>query len=92
MLERGITAGELPEQNVSLTAAAIVGACGEALVGPLSPLGDARPGAEEVVRFAAHVRAAGGRRRVAGCRPRSGAVAVSSTTRPTRSGLSATAR
>ena len=50
MLERGITAGELPEQNVRLTAAAVVGACGEALVGPLSPLGDGRPGADEVVR------------------------------------------
>ena len=49
MLERGIEAGELPAQNVSLTAAAIVGACGEALVGPLSPLGDGRPGADEVV-------------------------------------------
>jgi hypothetical protein len=49
VLARGITAGELPAQNVSLTAAAIVGACGEALVGPLSPLGDARPGADEVV-------------------------------------------
>jgi AcrR family transcriptional regulator len=50
VLERGIEAGELPEQNVSLTAAAIVGACGEALVGPLSPLGDGWPGADEVVR------------------------------------------
>jgi hypothetical protein len=34
---------------VRLTAAALVGACGEALVGPLSPLGDARPGAAEIV-------------------------------------------
>jgi hypothetical protein len=50
VLERGIDAGELPEQNVRLTAAAIVGACGEALVGPLSPLGEARPDAVEVVR------------------------------------------
>jgi AcrR family transcriptional regulator len=49
VLERGIEAGELPEQNVSVTAAAVVGACGEALVGPLSPLGDGRPGAAEVV-------------------------------------------
>jgi len=49
VLQRGIDAGEIPEQNVSLTAAAVVGACGEVLVGPLSPLGDGQPGAEEVV-------------------------------------------
>src|SRR6202035_6084357 len=35
-LSAGIAAGELPEQNVALTAAALVGGCGEALVGPLS--------------------------------------------------------
>jgi AcrR family transcriptional regulator len=49
VLARGIDAGEIPPQDVKLTAAAIVGACGEALVGPLSPLGDQRPGAEQVV-------------------------------------------
>ena len=49
VLARGIEAGEIPAQNVSLTAAAVVGACGEALVGPLSPLGEERPGAGEVV-------------------------------------------
>lgn len=37
-LAAGIAAGELPAQNVELTAAALVGGCGEALVGPLSPL------------------------------------------------------
>jgi AcrR family transcriptional regulator len=37
-LAAGIEAGELPEQDVDLTAAALVGGCGEALVGPLSPL------------------------------------------------------
>jgi AcrR family transcriptional regulator len=36
-LSAGIAAGELPEQNIELTAAALVGGCGEALVGPLSP-------------------------------------------------------
>jgi AcrR family transcriptional regulator len=36
-LRAGIEAGELPEQNVELVAAALVGGCGEALVGPLSP-------------------------------------------------------
>jgi hypothetical protein len=35
-LRAGIAAGELPDQNVELTAAALVGGCGEALVGPLS--------------------------------------------------------
>ena len=42
-------AGELPEQNAELTAAALVGGCGEALVGPLSPLASERPSADEVV-------------------------------------------
>jgi AcrR family transcriptional regulator len=36
-LSQAIAAGELPAQDVALTAAALVGACGEALVGPLSP-------------------------------------------------------
>jgi AcrR family transcriptional regulator len=40
VLRDGIAAGELPPQNVELTAAALVGALGEALVGPLSPVGD----------------------------------------------------
>ena len=49
-LRAGIAAGELPEQNVELTAAALVGGCGEALVGPLSPLAGAKPSSAEVVR------------------------------------------
>ncbi|MFL5862879.1 MAG: TetR/AcrR family transcriptional regulator [Solirubrobacteraceae bacterium] len=48
-LSAGIAAGELPEQDVNLTAAALVGGCGEALVGPLSPLAASGPGAEEIV-------------------------------------------
>jgi AcrR family transcriptional regulator len=48
-LRSGITAGELPEQNVELTAAALVGGCGEALVGPLSPLAGAGPSKAEIV-------------------------------------------
>jgi AcrR family transcriptional regulator len=47
-LREGIDAGELPEQNVELTAAALVGGCGEALVGPLSPLA-ATPAGEEIL-------------------------------------------
>jgi AcrR family transcriptional regulator len=38
VLRAGIAAGELPAQDVELTAAALVGALGEALVGPLSPV------------------------------------------------------
>jgi AcrR family transcriptional regulator len=38
ILRDGIAAGELAEQNVELSAAALVGALGEALVGPLSPV------------------------------------------------------
>jgi AcrR family transcriptional regulator len=49
-LAAGITAGELPPQNVDLTAAALVGGCGEALVGPLSPLAaGSEPSADEIV-------------------------------------------
>ena len=61
----GIAAGELPEQNVELTAAALVGGCGEALVGPLSPLAGARPSDEEILTALQDVRAprrGGGRR------------------------------
>jgi AcrR family transcriptional regulator len=38
VLRDGVAAGELPDQDVELTAAALVGALGEALVGPLSPV------------------------------------------------------
>jgi AcrR family transcriptional regulator len=48
-LSAGIAAGELPPQNVKLTAAALVGGCGEALVGPLSPLSAGGPDPEEIV-------------------------------------------
>jgi AcrR family transcriptional regulator len=48
-LRAGIAAGELPEQNVELTAAALVGGCGEALVGPLSPLSQTKPSPEEIL-------------------------------------------
>jgi AcrR family transcriptional regulator len=48
-LEAGIAAGELPAQNAELTAAALVGGCGEALVGPLSPLAGSRPSSTEIL-------------------------------------------
>ncbi len=38
LLRRGIEAGELPEQDADLTAASLIGAISEALVGPLSPV------------------------------------------------------
>ena len=40
ILRDGVAVGHLPPQNVELTAAALVGALGEALVGPLSPVAD----------------------------------------------------
>jgi AcrR family transcriptional regulator len=39
LLRQGIAAGEIPAQNVELSAAAIVGAIAESMVGPLSPIG-----------------------------------------------------
>lgn len=36
IVTRGIAAGQLPEQDVAISAAALVGALGEALVGPLA--------------------------------------------------------
>jgi AcrR family transcriptional regulator len=38
LLRAGIAAGEIPDQNAELSAAAVVGAIAEALVGPLSPV------------------------------------------------------
>ena len=37
VIESGVAAGELPEQDPATSAAALVGAIGEALVGPVSP-------------------------------------------------------
>jgi AcrR family transcriptional regulator len=48
-LRAAIAAGELPEQDAELTAAALVGGCGEALVGPLSPVAGDKPSAEEIL-------------------------------------------
>ncbi len=38
LLRQAVAAGEIPEQNVELSAAAVVGAIAESLVGPLSPV------------------------------------------------------
>jgi AcrR family transcriptional regulator len=42
VIEAGVEAGELPPQDPELSAAALVGAIGEALVGPVSPTAAAR--------------------------------------------------
>jgi AcrR family transcriptional regulator len=57
-LAGGIASGELPEQDVTLTAAALVGGCGEVLAGPLSPLAS---GAPDSAAIAAALRAFVGR-------------------------------
>jgi AcrR family transcriptional regulator len=54
ILRAGIDAGELPAMNAELAAAALVGALGEALVGPLSPVAprtDADALVSELVSF-----------------------------------------
>jgi AcrR family transcriptional regulator len=48
-LRAGIAGGEIPDQNVDLTAAALVGGVGEALVGPLSPLAGESSDVEELL-------------------------------------------
>lgn len=48
-LREAIAADEVPDQSTELTAAALVGGCGEVLVGPLSPLAGARPDAPRIV-------------------------------------------
>jgi AcrR family transcriptional regulator len=48
-LRAGIEAAQLPAQDVRLTAAALVGGCGEALVGPLSPLAQSAPEEAEMI-------------------------------------------
>jgi AcrR family transcriptional regulator len=59
-LEAAIAGNEVPPQSVDLTAAALVGGCGEALVGPLSPVGRRRDIGEIVAALRAFVRRAVG--------------------------------
>jgi len=49
VLSAGVAAGELPDQDARFTAAALVGGCAEALVGPLSPVAGSTVAAAEVV-------------------------------------------
>ena len=60
VLRAAIAGGELPDQNVELTAAALVGGCGEALVGPLSPVGSRPPVGEVLAALRMFVRRAVG--------------------------------
>lgn len=60
VVRAGITAGELPEQDECFIAAALVGGCGEALVGPLSAVGPSPPGAEVLQALRTFVRRAVG--------------------------------
>lgn len=49
LLRQAIAAGEIPEQDVELSAAAVVGAIAESLVGPLSPVAGRIAAGEEIV-------------------------------------------
>jgi AcrR family transcriptional regulator len=49
LLRQAIAAGEIPEQNVELSAAALVGAIAESLVGPLSPIAGQIVAEEEII-------------------------------------------
>jgi AcrR family transcriptional regulator len=49
LLRQGIAAGEIPEQNVDFSAAAVVGAIAESLVGPLSPVAGQITAEEDIV-------------------------------------------
>jgi AcrR family transcriptional regulator len=49
LLRAAIAAGEIPDQNAELSAAALVGAIAESLVGPLSPIAGQISADEEVI-------------------------------------------
>jgi AcrR family transcriptional regulator len=49
LLRQGIAAGEFPDENPELTAAALVGVIAETLVGPLSPIGGTTASENEIV-------------------------------------------
>jgi AcrR family transcriptional regulator len=59
LLQEAVDNGEIPPQDVTLTAAALVGALGEALVGPTSPpAGEVPPAAEILAALRLFVRRA----------------------------------
>lgn len=75
LLRQAMAAGEIPRQDVELSAAAIVGALAEALVGPLSPIPSEKPPDDDVIIN--HI--------VRFCRLAVGADATKSAARTTRS-------
>jgi AcrR family transcriptional regulator len=74
LLRAGIAAGELPEQDADLTAAALIGAISESLVSPLSPVaGEDVPVEELVASLSAFCRRAVGATERRQAAPSSGA-------------------
>jgi AcrR family transcriptional regulator len=49
LLRQAVAAGEIPDQNVELSAAALVGAIAESLVGPLSPVAGQMTAQEDII-------------------------------------------
>ena len=49
IISRGVTSGELPSQDARIVGPGIVGAIGEALTGPLSPLNDSAATTDQVI-------------------------------------------
>ena len=49
IISRGVTSGELPAQDARIVGPGIVGAIGEALTGPLSPLNDSAATTDHVI-------------------------------------------
>jgi hypothetical protein len=49
LLREAIAGGEIPDQNAELSAAAVVGAIAESLVGPLSPVAGESASDEELI-------------------------------------------
>jgi AcrR family transcriptional regulator len=49
MISRGVTSGELPSQDARIVGPGIVGAIGEALIGPLSPLDGSAATTDQVI-------------------------------------------
>ncbi len=60
-LRAAVAAGEIPAQDVAFTAAALVGGCGEALVGPLSAVEEADDVVESIRAFVRRAIGAGPR-------------------------------
>lgn len=49
IISRGVTSGDLPSQDAGIVGPGIVGAIGEALIGPLSPLNDSAATTDQVI-------------------------------------------